>query len=610
MKKLLVLLLTVILASVLLVSCDLFELPNGNGDGNDENGGKESGDGSGNDGSGSGGIFGEGGADEGETVTVTFDSDGGSAVQSQIIPLGENATMPANPTKSAYIFDGWTYYQNGLEIDWDFEYMPVTQSITLKARWIPFYPKFNATTDTFGCTCTRYNDYPAMVGESITVTTTIALGYDFIGWYEGQTLVSSNIQYTFTMPERDLTYTAKFKAKPEMEKFSFYSGSEACGISKLNDKTITDLVIPEYVTYIDSYAFSDCTQLKSITFLGELDNIHDHAFINCTSLKTLTFNGAVREIGEDAFEGCAAIETVNVNDIKGWCNTGFYDENCNPINIAKKFYHNGNLVTNLVIPDDVEYIGYCAFYGCETLKSVSIGNSVESIGGLAFAACTGITSITVPNSVTGVGFGAFAGCTSLQSITLSDNIRYIDASLFSGCSSLQSIQLPDNIYEIDEYAFYGCTSLKSVNIPLNVTKISKFAFYDCRALERIDFDAKSCKDSLDTRFIFVNAGIDGNGITVVFGDTVENIPAKMFYNSGIRPATQKQPNIKTVIIGKNVTKIGQQAFYNCTTIKSIKYKGTNTQWETIEKGGYWNKYRVAPDDQVIDYEMSYNYTGE
>ncbi len=61
---------------------------------------------------------------------------------------------------------------------------------------------------------------------------------------------------------------------------------------------------------------------------------------------------------------------------------------------AHKLYLNGELVTELVIPDDVSEIKKCVFSGCDGLTSITIGNGVTSIGDYAFENCTNIVSIT------------------------------------------------------------------------------------------------------------------------------------------------------------------------------------------------------------------------
>lgn len=66
------------------------------------------------------------------TYTVTFDSDGGSAVEAQTVKAGETATKPADPTKDGSTFKGWC--KEGTTELYDFS-QPVNDNITLKAQW-------------------------------------------------------------------------------------------------------------------------------------------------------------------------------------------------------------------------------------------------------------------------------------------------------------------------------------------------------------------------------------------------------------------------------------------------------------------------------------------
>ncbi|MDR2576337.1 MAG: InlB B-repeat-containing protein [Treponema sp.] len=67
------------------------------------------------------------------TVTVSFDSNGGSSVASQTINSSGTATRPANPTRSGYTFVDW-YGDSRLNTVYDFS-TPVTGDITLYAKW-------------------------------------------------------------------------------------------------------------------------------------------------------------------------------------------------------------------------------------------------------------------------------------------------------------------------------------------------------------------------------------------------------------------------------------------------------------------------------------------
>lgn len=67
------------------------------------------------------------------TYTVTFDSNGGSPIDDQVILNGGKVTRPADPTKEGFLFDG--KWMNGT-FEWDFAIDIVTEDITLVAGWI------------------------------------------------------------------------------------------------------------------------------------------------------------------------------------------------------------------------------------------------------------------------------------------------------------------------------------------------------------------------------------------------------------------------------------------------------------------------------------------
>ena len=113
---------------------------------------------------------------------------------------------------------------------------------------------------------------------------------------------------------------------------------------------------------------------------------------------------------------------------------------------------------DVVIPDVVTSISW-AFYGCESLTSVTIPASVTSIGDSAFWGCESLTSVTIPESVTEVGFEAFKNCSSLRSVVIPESVTKIGNRAFYGCSSLTSVTIPSRVTSIGEKAFSGCSGL-------------------------------------------------------------------------------------------------------------------------------------------------------
>ena len=68
------------------------------------------------------------------TFLVSFNSMGGSAVQSQSVADGEKATEPIAPTKTGYTFGGW-YSDLDLTDAWDFSTDTVESDMMLYAKW-------------------------------------------------------------------------------------------------------------------------------------------------------------------------------------------------------------------------------------------------------------------------------------------------------------------------------------------------------------------------------------------------------------------------------------------------------------------------------------------
>lgn len=79
-------------------------------------------------------------------------------------------------------------------------------------------------------------------------------------------------------------------------------------------------------------------------------------------------------------------------------------------NIPETVMHGGKTYTVTGVYD-------WAFWDCDALTGVNMGDHITSIGDNAFNNCTGLTSITIPDGVTSIYLSAFQGCTSLETIT-------------------------------------------------------------------------------------------------------------------------------------------------------------------------------------------------
>ena len=244
------------------------------------------------------------------------------------------------------------------------------------------------------------------------------------------------------------------------------------------------------------------------------------------------------------------------------------------------FYSYRGSITSVVIGDSVTSIGSDAFYNCQKITDTTIPDSVTRIGTSAFYGCLSLTNITIGKDVTSIGNSAFYGCTGLTEINY--NAKSVadfsfDSNVFynAGMSGDGiTVVFGDFVETIPAYMFCTDSTLHSPNVTSitignNVTDIGDFAFAYCKRITKINYNARNMADFSKDSKRFLYAGVASEGITVVFGDSVETIPAYLFYVS------YNFPNVTSITIGKNVTSIGANAFYNLTGLTEINYNAIN-----------------------------------
>ncbi len=369
-------------------------------------------------------------------------------------------------------------------------------------------------------------------------------------------------------------------------------------------KTEGSYDIPNYITTVGKNAFYICEHLTSLTIPNSVKYIEERGFYKCTGLTSVTIPNSIDSIGYQAFYNCTGLTSVHIDDLTAWCKIKFNNLRSNPTNYAHKLYLNGELIKDLVIPEDIEKIQDNAFYGCDSLISVTIPNNVTSIGDYAFCECTKIKDITnyaaTPQAIKSNVWGSLnkSSCTlhipaasinlykaangwkdftkievlpnydvdvvvwnltdSVLTIsgagTMTDYSSTSSIPWYSYRSSIKSVVIEEGVTSIGDYAFYGCSSLTSVTISNSVTSIGYRAFYNCSSLTSI-----TIPDGVTS--IGYSAFYNCSSLTSIdIPNSVTSIGEWAFYNCS---------SLTSIDIPNSVTSIGYSAFYNCSSLTSV-----------------------------------------
>lgn len=262
-----------------------------------------------------------------------------------------------------------------------------------------------------------------------------------------------------------------FYGTKRLASVTLHEGLETIEIYAFAESGVESITIPASVTKFGTnktHTEPGTSNASSRTF--------SYAFANCTSLKTVVFLGENPNLTGHTFEGCTALESVT-------------------------------------LPSKMTFVEDYMFYGCTSLKNITLPETVTEIGGYAFA-YAGLTSITLPASLTIIGTpndlkdtsnvadvnnlyqtGAtqknpvllnpnghtFTGCANLETVTFLGNVTYIGWYSFEGCTKLKNITIPNTVEIIGDYAFANCESLGDFVVPESVLFIGNYAFANSKA---------------------------------------------------------------------------------------------------------------------------------
>lgn len=304
--------------------------------------------------------------------------------------------------------------------------------------------------------------------------------------YYSKSLIINNIEITDLVIPDDVTYI-----KP----CTFYY----C-------KNVESITIPESVREIGSSAFSGCEALNSINISNRVMIIGDYAFSDCLNLTSITIPHGIESIGEGVFSHCtnltsatiqAALDATNYVQLLNSFNSLeslYYTDSesyeayisflCSNQSKLLEIYYNDTKIKELIIPNSVVDICNNAFKGYD-FERIVLSDNVKTIGEAAFKDCLKLEEITLSEELSTIGNNAFENCVALEEVNIPGNLSSLSNNAFGGCSNLKKVIVSEGVKSIGSYAFKNCSSLDSVLLPNSMSTIGEGAFSGCSSLTNL-----------------------------------------------------------------------------------------------------------------------------
>ena len=223
--------------------------------------------------------------------------------------------------------------------------------------------------------------------------------------------------------------------------------------------------------------------VKKAVIKSGVTSIAPYAFSNLTNMASVSIPNTVKDVGPYAFDDCGIVSITIPKSVEY-----FVLDSCPKLKTVKfaagtkltPAIWNCPSLTTVSIPNGALYVG--GFNNCKALKTLSIPDGVVSVGDLT--GCSALTSLSLPNSVDSLG--DCRGCTKLASVKLSPRVEILGINAFRDCKSLKTIDL-QNVRWIGEAAFKGCSSLTTVTVPIGLNDVDANAFNGCTKLAKVNY---------------------------------------------------------------------------------------------------------------------------
>ena len=472
-----------------------------------------------------------------QTVTVdayevTFNTNGGSNVNPAYLADGDTIKA-VTATKYGYTLNSWcttNNAENGQTID--LSTYKVTKDVTLYAKWDA--KKITIALDVLNGNALEQTNVTVTFGEAFTlpVPTHEDELLTFAGWYAE--MHAEGIKYTnelgesenvWSLDRENVTIVAGWinaLSYTLVNQETAYSVSAGLDIEKLTTVTIPATYLGLPVTTVEGSAFRNCDKLVTINIPNTIQNVETGtAFLSCYSLMNIN----VYETDE------IQVPDKNYYSIDGVL---FYD---NPNNEGKEIKSFPMARTGVYwIPEGIEVLPINVFRSA-SITELHVASTVVKIDMNAFSSHT-IKKIVFENGAVG------------------DEVHYldIDENAFGYCSELISVVLPQRLRSFDSACLVNCYSLAAIDM------VGEGEYYSA-----VDGVLMSADKS-----------------TIIYCPKAKpayTIPSSV---SVIGKGAFTGTKFTSMVIPANVTKIEENAFFECVFLTSLEFKGTNVADGALE----------------------------
>ena len=346
--------------------------------------------------------------------------------------------------------------------------------------------------------------------------------------------------------------------------------------------SLTEVTVPSKVSVVDSGAFAECTSLKNCTVLGtQVQRIAAETFSGDVCLEEASFAGSLMGIAENAFKNCSSLAS--------------FDLGSSLATLEREAFYGCSALTDLILPDTLVQIGARAFEGTAYLDAMTdefviVGNGIllsyrgnqESVtvpDGVTDVSWlnAGVTEVTIPEGVQYLSDGAFENCKELKAINLPQSLTSIGAYCFSGCESLTHFTVPAGITSLGDGCFAGCLSMEAYSVDENNVNFSadQGVLYDKIRKWLLWYPCNSSMTSYTMSYgpVQIAEGAVRNAKNLVTFDAsaAEGVTTLSDY------AFADCPNLVTVKLTNSFTGFGAHVFENCTSLSDIEIQYTTTK---------------------------------